>query len=572
MKRRPYSIIIAILAIVVSACIYLYFLKANAPKPHPQSESPIDLRPLIISKLQQLVKEISEGLYNLSIEKLEPDVLQSQIDVFNATLVPDTAALQRLDKELKAPDDVFKISFSSVHITGLSVLDFLHKDKINLDTIFITAPIVEVFHKRRVYNEAKRQRDSAFTFYQRLTQQFRSISINAIVAQQGTFITKNLSQKNKTRKFNQVKIIISKLLIDSSTQYDKKRFLFSREVELSTKDYVSRTPDSLYFFKVASISVLATKHTMKAKRVTLEPRGNRHEFQKKLSTRNDMFTVKFPEVVCNNIDWWALANGEGFYSEDTHAYNGFVGDYFNRALPPPRKPRKDNFPQQILRRVSQKISIKKLHVHKLKLSYEEYNPQSMQSGKVHFNNINATLNNVTNMPDSIKANKLFTCSGSGFFMHQIPVTARFKFDLSKARTGDFSADLHVGAMDKTIVNPIAEPLGMFTLKSGTIQQATAHIRGDNFKAKAKMVMLYNDLHVTPLKNPDSTGNLKKKTLAGFVANTFFIKDANPSLGESPRNPEVIAQREGGGTFFNFLWKAIFTASAKTIGIPSKFAE
>lgn len=87
-----------------------------------------------------------------------------------------------------------------------------------------------------------------------------------------------------------------------------------------------------------------------------------------------------------------------------------------------------------------------------------------------------------------------------------------------------------------------------------------------------MVMLYNDLHLTPLKNADSTGNLKKKTLAGFVANTFFIKDANPSPGESLRNPEVIAQREGGGTFFNFLWKAIFTAIAKTIGIPGKFAE
>jgi hypothetical protein len=570
--RKTHYIVIAILAIVISAYIYFRFLRANAPKPLSQSESPIDLRPLIISKLQQLVKESSEGLYNLSVEKLEPDVLQSQIDIFNATLIHDTAALQRLDKELKAPDDVFKISFTSLHITGLSALDFLHKDKIDLDTIFITAPIIEVLHKRRSYNEAKRQRDSALTFYQTLTQQFRSISINAIVAQQGTFITKNLSQKNKTTKFSHVKIFISKLLIDSSTQYDKKRFLFSREVELSCKDYVSRTPDSLYFFKAASISVLATKHTMTAKHVALEPRGNKHEFQKKLSTRNDMFTVKFPEIVCNDIDWWALANGESFSSEETHIYNGFIGDYLNRALPSGPDSRKDNFPQQILMRVSQKINIQKLHVHKLNVSYEEYSPQSMQSGTIYFDNINATLNNVTNMPDSIKANKLFTCSGSGFFMHQIPVTARFKFDLSKARTGDFSADLHVGAMDKTIVNPIAEPLGMFTLKSGTIQQATAHIRGDNFKAKAKMVMLYNDLHVTPLKNPDSTGNLKKKTLAGFVANTFFIKDANPSLGDSPRTPEVIAQREGGGTFFNFLWKAIFTAIVKTIGIPRKFAE
>lgn len=573
MKRKSiFIIIIGILAVSISAYIYLHFLKANAPGPRSQSKSQIDLRPLIISKLQQLVKESSEGLYNLSIERLEPDVLQSKIDIFNASLVPDTATLQRLDKELKAPDDVFKISFRSMHITGLSVLDFLHKDKIDLDTVFITAPSVEVFHKRRIYNESKRQRDSAFTFYKSLTQQFRSISINAIVARQGTFVTKNLLQKNMTKVFNQVNIRISKLLIDSSTQYDKTRFLFSKEVELSTKDYVSRTSDSLYLFKIASISVLATKHTMIAKKVALEPRGTRQQFQKKLQSRANMFTVKFPEIVCNNIDWWALANGDGFYSEVTHAYNGFVGDYFNRALPPGREQRKDNFPQQILMRISQKINIKKLHVHKLKLSYEEYSPQSMQSGKVYFNNINATLNNVTNMPISIKTNKLFTCFASGFFMHKIPVTAHFQFNLSKIRTGNFSADLHVGAMDKTIINSIAEPLGMFTLKSGTLQQATAHIRGDNFKAKAKMVMLYNDLHVTPLKNHDSTGHLKKKTIADLFANTLFIKNANPSPGESLRNPEVIAQRDDSGTFFNFLWKAIFTASAKTIGIPRKLIE
>lgn len=129
MKRRSIIVIIGILLVSIAVYIYLHLLKANAPEPRSQSKSPIDLRPLIISKLQQLVKESSEGLYNLSIERLEPDVLQSKIDLFNASLVPDTGALQKPDKELKAPDDVFKISFSSLHITGLSVLDFLHKDK-----------------------------------------------------------------------------------------------------------------------------------------------------------------------------------------------------------------------------------------------------------------------------------------------------------------------------------------------------------------------------------------------------------------------------------------------------------
>ncbi len=572
MKRTPYVVIIAILILVACAYIYLHVSKANNPQPVAKSESPIDLRPLIISKLQQLVKDGSEGLYTLSVEKLEPDVLLSKIDVFNATLVPDTAALQRLDKELNAPDDIFQISFTSLHITGLSVLDFLHSDKIELDTVFIAAPVIEVFHKRRPYNEAKRERDSSSTLYQKLTQQFRSISINAIIVKEGTFINKNLSQKNKTAKFNQVNILASKLLIDSSTQYDKDRFLFSKEVELSCKDYVARTPDSLYFFKAGSISVLAAKHTITAKQVGLEPRGNKKEFEKKLSSRKDMLTLKFAEVVCHNINWWSLVNGESFYSQEAHIYKGVISDYLNRSLPSGANAKKNNFPQQLLMQIPLKLNIQKLYVHKVNISYEEYSPQSMQSGTVYFDDVNATLNNITNIPASIKANKLFACSGSGLFMHQIPVTAGFQFNLAKSPTGDFSADIHIAAMDKTIVNPVAEPLGMFTLKSGTIQEATAHIQGDNFKAKAKIIMLYNNLHLTPLKNTDSTGNLKKKTLTGFFANTFFIKHANPSPGKSPRNPEVITQRDGKGTFFNFLWRALLAAIVKTIGIPRKYAN
>src|SRR5258706_8864920 len=107
MKRVYYIVTIVIIILVITAYLLTRFsiLKTNNPKPDlSKSKSPIDLRSLIIAKLQQLVKEGSDSLYNLSIEALEPDILKSTVDIFNLTLKPDTAAFKKSDSLKKAPD------------------------------------------------------------------------------------------------------------------------------------------------------------------------------------------------------------------------------------------------------------------------------------------------------------------------------------------------------------------------------------------------------------------------------------------------------------------------------------
>lgn len=128
------------------------------------------------------------------------------------------------------------------------------------------------------------------------------------------------------------------------------------------------------------------------------------------------------------------------------------------------------------------------------------------------------------------------------------------------------------ALSNNLVNTIAEPMGMFSLKTENIQEATVWVKGNNNSATTKITMLYNDLKIFQLKRENSNGKLKEKSITGFLANTFFIKNANPSGNQTPRTPEVIAKRRDTRSFFNFLWKAILTGIVKTIGIPKKFAD
>ena len=115
----------------------------------------LDLRPAIIAKLQQVIKDGSQGLYILSVEQLQPDVLASKLDVIDGTISIDTAAMRQLDKVKKLPDDLFHIKFHSLHIDGIGIPDLLNKKTIDIDRVYLNNPVINIYHKARPYNQER---------------------------------------------------------------------------------------------------------------------------------------------------------------------------------------------------------------------------------------------------------------------------------------------------------------------------------------------------------------------------------------------------------------------------------
>ena len=113
---------------------------------------------------------------------------------------------------------------------------------------------------------------------------------------------------------------------------------------------------------------------------------------------------------------------------------------------------------------------------------------------------------------------------------------------------------------------------MFHIKRGRGKELTATISGNNAGASGKILLLYNDLHIIPLEKSSKTKNgLGKKNLTSFIANSFFIKNDNPSGNKAPRNPDCNFTRNVHSSFFNLLWKTTFVGILKTIGAPEKIA-
>ena len=238
----------------------------------------LDLRPRLINKLQQLVKEGSGGLYNLSMKEIKADVLSTKLGIFNATIIADSASLQQAEKNNKLPDDIYKISFDSLHIDGLGFKDLMSKNVIDLKSVTFTNPVIDIYPQKISSN---RIIDTS-TLYQRLLKQMKKIVVGEIIVRNGTVV----SHRNGGEKpvgLNEVAVTMQNILIDSSTQFDKTRFLFAKSADISFKNFALTTADNLYSFKAATVKISATGRRVTANNLSLVPLGNKSEFIKSCS-------------------------------------------------------------------------------------------------------------------------------------------------------------------------------------------------------------------------------------------------------------------------------------------------
>lgn len=571
MSKKITVIFIGILLFLVGGFLIIKYevLKTQDFKPDASKQKNIiDLRPSIIAKLQQLVRDGSNGLYVLSIEKIEPELQHSKLLIVKAAIDIDTSVMQELKLEKKLPDDVFKIEFDSLLIDGIGLNDLVDKKKVDIIAVNVSRPIIKVYHEVQPYNNTERETNKGLSLYQRIRKKMDRISIGKINISDGTLISQQTLHKKITR-FNGIDIKINDLLIDSTTEFDTSRFLFAKHVQIVTQNYNLLTRDNLYDLQIGSVSIIAEQQLISLRNLRLHPRNNRQELKHKLRYRREIYDINLPKINFTKVNWWAMANNEGFIAQKGEINEGTLKIFLDRSLPKNPNIKVNNFPHQQLMKLPFPISVEKLMLKDVNIAYEEFNPDANKSATAYFDKINGELKNVSNIKTDLNKNPSASVFVKGLFMHHIPTTANFSFNLSQYKKGNYSVDIHMSALDNISINSLAEPLGLFSVKSGIMEDGTAHITGDNLNTSAEVVIKYSDLHIKPLKKADGTGHLKKKHFTGFFANAFFIKNLNPQRGKELRKAQFSIETDRHRNFMNMVWVTVLTGVLKTVGIPVK---
>jgi hypothetical protein len=369
-----------------------------------------------------------------------------------------------------------------------------------------------------------------------------------------------------------INITLKDWLIDSLSAQDTKRLYLLKDVHVNLVNYTYATPDSMYHINVNQLDFTASSGKVNIKKFGLLPRYSEARFAKVAGYARDRFNVQFNNISLDGLNLPAYLQKRELLADQMSVVDGGVHVYSNNTVPKLTKDRTGKFPHQLLQELKAKLTIKKIKLSNIKISYTAFDSTSLQRGKISFDRTSGTITNATNAEKIIANNPIMQADLVSYVMGQGKLVVNFKFDLN-SQIGAFDYKGAITNLDGKKLNQIVKPLGLIQVNQGTVKKLAFDIKANQDVAKGKVDFEFNDLSVALLKKEEGRQRLVKKGLLSILANALVIYSDNPSKEGKYTSASINFIREPEASFFSFIWKTLFQGVKYSVGVtPQKEAE
>lgn len=512
-------------------------------------------------ELPGYVSAFSDSLYILTFEDARLDVLSGSITIQKASMTIDSVIYQRLKAQQKAPSILYTFTVDELQLRHFRPWRYFMGKELYAGSLVLKAPFI-------LMQENARNRDTSRprTAYENISTKMKSIYIGRLQLD-STHFKYEFTRKDGSRSISQLhrlQITVNDFLIDARALEDPSRFLYARNYEIGLRDYMYRTKDSLYLMRFKDIRYNAGRRSLQVGQFAVEPLDDPHTFDKKTGVQQDRYDVAFNNITVDRLNPRLLLQDQQIWASKLSMNGGKVHIYRNRSLPMPPGNKLGKYPSQLLQRLSIPLYLDTLEGSRIDVRYTELSPLTGQTGTIYFRHAHGLFRNITNMDSMVKRNRHCTADVDAIFMESGKLAARFDFTLQD-KAGSFAVTGQLKDLDGRQLNGITRPLGMVEIRSCKIQDLDFNIKGNEQRASGKVKLLYKDLRIALLKKDADDGKFVRKGLISFVANLMVIHDSNPLPGENVRLAQPVYTRDITRSFFNLVWKTIFTGVKETAG-------
>jgi hypothetical protein len=271
-----------------------------------------------------------------------------------------------------------------------------------------------------------------------------------------------------------------------------------------------------------------------------------------------MNTFEFDKAVFSGIRLDRFLHNETIHADSVSVRNLVATMFLDKTYPLDLKSKIGQYPHQVLLRASSIVQVPKVVVHNAALSYTERGEISHRQGKLAINNISGVITNVTNDAALIKKNNKLEARLRGNILGNSPIAINLAFFLDST-DGRFNADGWVQNVTASQLNGLSGPLASTRLQSFNMQQLAFSLSGDDFTARGKVHMKYNNLSVVLQKVDEETGKTERRGFLTRLLNRYVIHPSNPGSSGVERTAQNVAyHRITSQSFFGLIWKTIFT--------------
>lgn len=209
---------------------------------------------------------------------------------------------------------------------------------------------------------------------------------------------------------------------------------------------------------------------------------------------------------------------------------------------------------RMLRELPFHLELPRLDIHKGYAKYEERVDPNTKAGQIIFNDIDASLLNVSNIYESPEKTEI---SASALFMDDAKVKFDWSFDMNDPEEF-FIAKCSFTDFNAANINSFLES-NMRMRIEGYINSMYFTVSGNEVKSSGEMKMKYRNLNFMILKE-DRSGINKLLTTIGSV----FIKQNQDTETPDFRYGQIETERDATKSFFNYLWLNVRSGVRSTL--------
>jgi hypothetical protein len=507
------------------------------------------------------LSEKTKGLYSLHYEGLSIDEVSGNLHVKNIRITPDTAVYRQMAEQKTSPPVLIDLAIPELEISGIKTPRALLNKEVEGSKIKITNPVIEIMvsHFKKdptVYNPTR-------DISKELLGKLLKIKIDSVEIVHANVLVRNMNSDEAVFRGNNISCLLSDLLIDSITNKDPSRILFSRNLDMGCEEVLFPSKNKKYKLYVGNLRFTSRGNSLYIGQVKLTPQLSEEEFAASFPAQKDRYDFSLEGISLLHI------NREGIWHKRIEADSLVIQKssfkiYRDLSYPKDTVSKVGKYPQQQLVRLPIPVNIRRMVFKHSFIEYKEKNAKSDSAGKVQFFDAKATISNVTNMKEAIVRNNECILFFTAKFLNKAPVDAKLVMLLKDPR-GKFSMEGNIGAIDVLSLNVLTQPMGLARMERGSIEKLRFNLTGTDSSSEGKVELLYSGIKVSLLKKDKDENKYNKKGLASLAAN-IIMKKSNPSKGDSARVSDVLFRRILNKSFFNLIWKTIFTGVKETVGI------
>lgn len=456
-----------------------------------------------------------------------------------------------------------KGSVERFRISGISVISLLSGKHFRIKEIrFDSLVMVTRMHLPAKGDSTQVSPDlKAFNFYDLIKGQIKSLKVKKIVINDGNATWLNSNTDQVWRAFDHMQVEIHSIALDSALAATHNGWFTLRNARLEGENGIFFLPDSLHRIRLGKFVVDYREKRISIDSFQVVPLFTKAEMYDQVRYETDRLEINVPKIQISGIDL-----GKLIYEDKLRIAHIGIEEMNLEAFKDKHSPewhsRYIRLPQVALQQASLNIKIDSLTVSNALIRSEQLSSLTHKKGFVIFTELQAAFSNITNDSVSCLEKPHATLKASAKLMGECKLDVDFTFNLLSSN-GDHWFKGRLAPFDLTHLNSAMVPISAVSVRSGYSDKLEFDVRLNNEVSDGKMTFLYSNLKIDMLNKDQLKSKDFDNSLKSMLANSFLLKQSNPSGKDDPRIGIIHFRRFTDKTIFHFWWRSVLEGMKST---------